>query len=221
MGKRKLQRFEELDHLERIFQFPFPLVHTDHGLRGNWRTKVFNNDNPIVLEVGCGRGEYTIALSKDTPSKNFIGIDIKGARIWRGVKTANEENILNAAFLRVHIEWLASFFAEQEVNEIWITFPDPQPQLTRENRRLTNKKFLGIYKQILQPGGCIHLKTDNIGLFEYTVEMLQDEQGNMEVCTRDLYTDTPDGFNLSIQTTYEKIFMKEGLKINYLRFRLP
>jgi tRNA (guanine-N7-)-methyltransferase len=221
MGKRKLQRFEELNHLERIFQFPFPLVHTDHGLRGNWRTKVFNNENPIVLEVGCGRGEYTIALSKDTPSKNFIGIDIKGARIWRGVKTANEENILNAAFLRVHIEWLASFFAEQEVNEIWITFPDPQPQLTRENRRLTNKKFLAIYKQILQPGGCIHLKTDNIGLFEYTVEMLQDEQGNMEVCTRDLYADTPDGFNLSIQTTYEKIFMKEGLKINYLRFRLP
>jgi tRNA (guanine-N7-)-methyltransferase len=221
MGKRKLQRFEELNHLERIFQFPFPLLHTDHGLRGNWRTKVFNNENPIVLEVGCGRGEYTVALSKDTPNKNFIGIDIKGARIWRGVKTANEENLLNAAFLRVHIEWLASFFADQEVDEIWITFPDPQPQLTRENRRLTNKKFLAIYKQILKPGGCIHLKTDNIGLFDYTLEMLIDEQGTIEVCTKDLYADTPDGFNLSIQTTYEKIFMKEGLKINYLRFRLP
>lgn len=221
MGKRKLQRFEELNHLERIFQFPFPLVHTDHGLRGNWRNKVFNNDHPIVLEVGCGRGEYTVALSKDNPNKNFIGIDIKGARIWRGVKTINEENILNAAFLRVHIEWLASFFADQEVNEIWITFPDPQPQLTRENRRLTNKKFLAIYKQILQPGGCIHLKTDNIGLFDYTIEMLSDEPGTMEVCTKDLYSDTPDGFNLAIQTTYEKIFMKEGLKINYLRFRLP
>lgn len=220
MSKKKLQRFEELKHLERVFQFPFPLVHTDHGLKGGWNEKVFKNDHPIILEIGCGRGEYTVALSKEYPQNNFVGIDIKGARIWRGAKTINEEGIMNAAFLRVHIEWIATFFAEKEVDEIWITFPDPQPQLTRENRRLTNKKFLSVYRQILKPGGCIHLKTDNIGLFEYTREVLADEPGTLEVCTKDLYHETPEGFNLSIQTTYEKKFLAEGFKINYLRFRI-
>jgi tRNA (guanine-N7-)-methyltransferase len=220
MSKRKLQRFDELTRLERVYQFPFPLVHTDHGMKGNWNKNVFKNENPIVLEIGCGRGEYTVALSQDNPDKNFIGIDIKGARIWRGAKTANEENILNAAFLRVQIEWLAQFFEKGEVSEIWITFPDPQPQLTRENRRLTNKKFMNLYRMLLKPGGKLHLKTDNIGLFEYTLEVLADEAGDMEVCTKDLYLETPEGFNLAIQTTYEKKFMAEGFKINYLRFKM-
>lgn len=218
MAKRKLQRFEELKGFERTFQFPYPLVHTDHGLKGNWRNKVFNNTNDIVLELGCGRGEYTVALSKSYPERNFIGVDIKGARIWRGAKTINEEGIMNAAFLRVHIEWLPEFFLPGEVNEIWLTFPDPQPQLSRENRRLTNKKFLQLYRLLSGKGGVFNLKTDNPGLFDYTLDMLSEEEGTLETCTRDLYRETPRGFNVSIQTTYEKKFLLEGLKINYLKF---
>jgi tRNA (guanine-N7-)-methyltransferase len=220
MSKHKLQRFEELPKLERTFQFPFPLLQTDHGLKGNWGKKVFHNEHPIVLELGCGRGEYTVELAREYPETNFVGVDIKGARLWRGAKTITEEKILNAAFLRVHIEWLGQFFDKGEVSEIWITFPDPQPQLTRENRRLTNQKFLSIYKLILKKGGLLHLKTDNRGFFEYTLQMLEQEQGEMEVCTFDLYHETPADFNLSIQTTYEKKFLSQGMPIHYLRYRL-
>jgi tRNA (guanine-N7-)-methyltransferase len=219
MAKHKLQRFEELKTMERVFQFPYPLVHTEHGLKGAWRSKVFHNSNPLVLELGCGRGEYTVGLSRSYPQLNFIGIDIKGARLWRGGKTINEEKILNAAFLRVHIEWLPEFFQKQEVDEIWITFPDPQPQMSRENRRLTNPKFLNIYRSVLREKGVLHLKTDSIGLFEYTLEQLAGEKGALELVTRDLYMDQPEGFDLSIQTTYEQIFLAKGKKINYLRFR--
>jgi tRNA (guanine-N7-)-methyltransferase len=219
MAKHKLQRFEELKTMERVFQFPYPLVHTEHGLKGAWRAKVFHNENPLVLELGCGRGEYTVGLSRSYPLLNFIGVDIKGARLWRGGKTINEDKILNAAFLRVHIEWLPEFFDKQEVDEIWITFPDPQPQMSRENRRLTNPKFLTIYRSVLRENGVLHLKTDSIGLFEYTLEQLAGEKGALELVTRDLYADQPEGFDLSIQTTYEQIFLAKGKKINYLRFR--
>lgn len=205
--------------MERVYQFPFPLLKTEHGLQGAWRTKVFNNVNPVVLELGCGRGEYTVSLSRTYPALNFVGVDIKGARIWRGGKTINEEVILNAAFLRIHIEWLADFFSKGEVDEIWITFPDPQPQLTRENRRLTNQKFLNIYRSILKENGVLHLKTDDAGFFEFTVNQLEKESGKFEVITRDLYSDKPEGFDLSIQTTYEQIFRAKGKTINYLRFR--
>ena len=219
MAKRKLQRFDELKGFQRTFQFPYPLVHTEHGMRGNWRSRVFNNTHPVVLELGCGRGEYTVGLAKAFPEMNFIGVDVKGARLWRGAKTINEENMLNAAFLRVRIEWVPEFFAEGEVNEIWVTFPDPQPQESRENLRLTNPRFLTIYRQLTAPGGYFHLKTDNAGLFDYTVEMLGFYPGTFEVCTRDLYAEPPAGFDLSIQTTYEKRFLAEGVKIKYLRFR--
>jgi tRNA (guanine-N7-)-methyltransferase len=219
MAKHKLQRFEELKRFERTFQFPFPLVHTDHQMKGNWNKNVFHRDAPIVMELGCGRGEYTVNLSQSFPEKNFIGVDIKGARIWRGAKTINEEKIMNAAFLRVQAEWLQEFFNEGELHEIWVTFPDPQPQLSRENRRLTNPRFLKVYRQLCGPGGLFHLKTDNIGFFEYTVEMLSTQKGQLEVCTRDLYNEPPAGFQLEIQTTYEKKFLAQGMKINYLRFR--
>ncbi len=218
MAKHKLQRFEELKNFERTFQFPFPLLHSNHGLKGGWNKKVFHNDHDIVLELGCGRGEYTVALSKTYPDRNFIGVDIKGARIWRGAKTIHEEGILNAAFLRVHIEWLHEFFLPGEVREIWVTFPDPQPQLSRENRRLTNPKFLNLYHKICGKGGIFHLKTDNSTLFEYTLEMLAGQKGTVKEITRDLYRDTPEHFNLSIQTTYEKKFLAEGVNINYLKF---
>ena len=221
MAKHKLRRFSELETFERTFQYPFPLLGTDHGLCGNWNKKVFHNDHPIVVELGCGRGEYTVSLAQHFTDRNFIGIDIKGARLWRGAKTINEENILHAAFLRTHIEWLPQFFAPGEIREIWVTFPDPQPQISRENRRITNPKFLKMYRELMGKDGVFHLKTDNIGLFEYTLEMLEKEEGALEVCTKDLYVDTPENFNTSIQTTYEQIFLKKGFKINYLRFRWP
>jgi len=219
MAKKKLQRFDELMGFERTFQFPYPLVHTEHGMRGNWRKRVFNNSNPIVLELGCGRGEYTVGLAKAFPETNFVGVDVKGARLWRGAKTINEENMLNAAFLRVRIEWVPEFFEAGEVDEIWVTFPDPQPQLSRENLRLTNPSFLSLYRRLTANGGCFHLKTDNAGLFEYTVETLSAFPGQFEVCTRDLYREPPDNFDLTIQTTYEKRFLAEGVPIKYLRFR--
>ncbi len=219
MAKHKLRRFGELETFKRTFQYPFPLLSTDHGLCGNWNEKVFHNSNPIVVELGCGRGEYTVSLAQNFTDRNFIGVDIKGARLWRGAKTINEENILHAAFLRTHVEWLPQFFAPGEIREIWVTFPDPQPQISRENRRITNPKFLKMYRELVGKDGILHLKTDNIGLFEYTLEMLEKEDGNIEVCTKDLYVDTPADFNTNIQTTYEKIFLKQGLKINYLRFR--
>jgi tRNA (guanine-N7-)-methyltransferase len=150
MAKHKLQRFEELNHLDRIFQYPFPLLHTNHNLKGNWRADVFKNNNPIILELGCGRGEYTVALSKHNPNINFVGIDIKGARIWRGVKTINEENILNAAFLRTHIDWIGSFFAVSEIDEIWITFPDPRMKDRDEKKRLTFPFYLEKYLRLLK-----------------------------------------------------------------------
>lgn len=220
MAKRKLQRFEELERLERVFQFPFPMIKTRHELAGNWGVKVFGNHNPLVLELGCGRGEYTVGLARNYPERNFIGVDIKGARLWRGAKTANEENLLNAAFLRIHIEWLREFFNPGEVQEIWLTFPDPQPQLSRENRRLSNPRFLQMYREVMGPGGVFHLKTDNVGFFEYTLEQLSLEKGVLERCTHDLYKDRPEGFNLEIQTTYEQRFLGQGLPIHYLRFRI-
>lgn len=219
MAKRKLQRFEELKSFQRTFQFPFPLIHTDHGLKGNWAKQVFENSNPVVLELGCGRGEYTVAMAKSFPDLNFIGIDVKGARLWRGAKTINEEDIRNAAFLRLRIEWLHLFFEPGEAAQIWITFPDPQPQLSRENLRLTNPRFLSLYRSLSGLGGLLHLKTDNTGFFDYSVEMLEQQSGSFLVKTRDLYTSPPEGFDLSIRTTYEKIFMDKGELIKYLRFQ--
>lgn len=220
MPKRKLQRFDELEHLQRVFQFPYPLLKSEHGLPGNWGSKVFGNDHPLILELGCGRGEYTVNLARNYPHSNFIGVDIKGARIWRGAKTANEENLLNAAFLRVHIEWLRDFFNPGEVKEIWLTFPDPQPQLSRENRRLSNPRFLQMYRHLMDGGGIFHLKTDNSFFFNYTLEQLAHEKGELEICTHNLYAEPPAGFNLSIQTTYEQRFLAQGMPIHYLRFRM-
>ena len=146
MGKDKLQRFAELETMQRVFQHPDRIALRDFGMKGKWHSDVFNNTNPLVLELGCGRGEYTVELAQRYPQKNFIGIDIKGARLWRGAKTINEQQILNAAFLRIRIELIEHFFGMNEVDEIWITFPDPQLHRARENRRLTNKVFLDRYR---------------------------------------------------------------------------
>jgi tRNA (guanine-N7-)-methyltransferase len=216
MGKNKLKRFAEIRMFEKVFQPKVDFHSPDHELKGKWNEKVFLNDHPIVLELGCGRGEYTTGMAKQFPGKNFIGIDIKGARLWRGAKTAHLENFTNAAFLRIRIELIEKFFAENEVSEIWLTFPDPQPRESKENKRLSSPHFLVKYKRMFQKKGRLYLKTDSKELFEYTLEILKYEKSKMLFFTNDLYNSDVNDAILSIQTTYETIFRKEGKSICYL-----
>ncbi len=219
MGKNKLRRWEELKTMQRVYQ-PEINYHSDYSeLRGRWNRDVFLNNHPLVLEAGCGKGEYTVEMAKKFPQKNFIGMDIKGARLWRGAKTINEQNIINAAFLRLRIELIEKFFAPDEADDIWLTFPDPQPQKSRENRRLTSPAMLERFKSILKNKGLLHLKTDSIQLLEYSLEMLQQQSGKMLFHTFDLDVSGITDERLTIQTTYEKIFRSEGKKIGYLCFQ--
>jgi tRNA (guanine-N7-)-methyltransferase len=220
MAKRKLQRFAEISTFRNVLQPPMTYPEADHPLKGRWREDFFGNPSPIVLELGCGRGEYTVGLARKYPNKNFIGIDIKGARLWRGAKTCVEENISNAGFLRIHIGRIGRHFAENEVDEIWITFPDPQPQLSRERKRLTAPAFLERYRSVLKKGGIIHLKTDNKGLYEYTLEVISAASHTIHFHTSDLYDGAMQDEILSIKTTYEERFLKMGMPIHYIQFSL-
>ena len=188
-------------------------------LIGRWREEHFKNDFPITLELACGRGEYTVALGKMFPIRNFIGVDIKGARIWKGATQAIEANLQNVAFLRTRIECLDAFFKSGEVDEIWITFPDPFPRERQANRRLTSPFFLRKYAHILKPGGAVHLKTDNTGLFMYTIDVLTTlSMFKLEVVCDDIDAMGDQSAELGIQTHYEQVHRKEGAKIKYLRF---
>ena len=190
----------------------------DHAVKGHWG-EFFGNDNPIVLELGCGKGEYTLDMARRFPGKNFIGVDIKGARLWRGAKTATEEKLPNVAFLRTRIEFITAFFAPGEVSEIWLTFSDPQ--MKSENARLTSPVFLEKYSRFLAPGGLIHLKTDSIFLYHYTLAMARKNSLEILDSTDDLYGRPSDGSSLyEVQTFYEKMFLSRGFKITYLCFRL-
>lgn len=168
MGKDKLRKFAEIGTFDNVVE-----LDAGKALKGQWAKTHFKNDNPIVVELACGKGEYTVNLAKLFPEKNFIGVDYKGNRIWRGAKTAIEEGISNVGFLRIQIETILEYFAENEVSEIWITFPDPQPQDSREKKRLTNPTFLGRYKFVLNDGGFMNLKTDNDGFYNYTLEQIE------------------------------------------------
>ncbi|MEG2495019.1 MAG: 4-hydroxy-3-methylbut-2-enyl diphosphate reductase [Mucinivorans sp.] len=221
MGKNKLGRFAENLTFKCLVQSENGTVFgSNHPMKGHWKSDFFKNDNPIVLEIGCGRGEYTIGLARADKNKNFIGIDIKGARLWRGAKTANDEGIANAAFLRTRIEVIDSFFAQGEVSEIWITFPDPQ--LKKPRKRLTSAMFINRYAQFLAPGALIHLKTDSVHLHEYTKALIAQNGIQAQVSSSDIYSASRD-FDKSvttIQTSYEKRFLDEGLAITYLRFAI-
>ncbi|MGP1515472.1 MAG: tRNA (guanosine(46)-N7)-methyltransferase TrmB [Bacteroidales bacterium] len=219
MGKNKLVRFAENLTFTNLFQISFEDIKLNgFKMKGKWREEYFKNTNPIVLELGCGKGEYTVGLAKTYPNKNFIGIDIKGARLWRGCKTAVEDNMNNVAFLRTHVQMLESFFSKNEVDEIWITFCDPQPK--NENRRLTCKRFLSLYSQVLKTDGLLHLKTDSKELFEYTIELLKKDNHGILFASEDLYTSDYEGDAKQIKTFYEKMFLNEGKKITYIKFRL-
>ncbi len=229
MGKNKLKKFAEMETFHNVFQCgarecveESPVV----AMRGKWHTEYFKNDNPIVLELGCGRGEYTVGLAMRNPNKNYIGIDIKGARMWAGAKQAELAGIKNVAFLRTNIEMISHFFAPDEVAEIWITFPDPQ--MKKATKRLTSTYFMARYRQLLRPDGIIHLKTDSPFLYTYTQAMVKENQYPILVDTDDLYGD--EAMRLlgeeasearALQTHYEHQWLDRGLTIKYIAWQLP
>jgi tRNA (guanine-N7-)-methyltransferase len=225
MPKRKLAQFAENKTFRHVIEpSTREMLDDTFSLKGNWSKSFFGNDRPLVLELGCGKGEYSVGLGRLYPEKNFVGVDIKGARIWRGAKTVDEENIPNVAFLRTRIDFITSGFGEFEVAEIWLTFSDPMLRQS-ENRRLTSKQFTDRYRQILKKDGVVNLKTDSDFLFEYTLEQIEKWGFEMIHCTADVYGDmaqfSPEMQQvLGIKTHYEKKWLAEGQKIKYCAFRL-
>ena len=225
MGKGKLAKFAEMAQNPLVVECPMAAIMQENfPLRGRWHEDFFQNDNPIVLELGCGRGEYTVGLGRQMTDKNFIGVDIKGARMWTGAKDALQSGMKNVGFLRTNIEFIHCFFAPDEVSEIWLTFSDPQ--MKKVTKRLTSTYFLERYRQFLCDDGLIHLKTDSNFLFTYTEEMLKVNGIKPEFTTRNLYAsslsgETEGGRASSIQTYYESMWLARGIDIKYLCFRLP
>ena len=220
MGKNKLKKFADMETIDFVFQYPFSrLRHEGFDLRGHWNERFFHNESPIVLELGCGKGEYAVGLAKRFPDKNFIGVDIKGARMWSGATQAREEGLTNVAFIRTSIELIESFFTPGEVSEIWITFPDPQMKKVR--KRLTSTRFMDLYRNILTDNGVIHLKTDSPFLYRYTSLMVGLNNFPVEISTDDLYGSGYAGDILDIKTHYERQWLERGLTIKYIAFRLP
>jgi len=243
MGKNKLARWNEFGSYANVIQPEIGEVAIkDHAVKGNWNSHIFKNQNPIVIELGCGKGEYTVGLAGMFPHTNYIGVDIKGARMWRGAKTSNDLKMSNVAFLRTRIEFINSFFANDEVDEIWITFPDPHTGMRNSDKRLTSPQFLKKYLHFLKENGIIHLKTDTEELFRFTLSVASKNNLELLAATTDLYQEKPEidkiipGVTiphihsanpvsfyeniLSIKTHYEKQFLLKGMKINYLSFRL-
>lgn len=224
MGKGKLAKFAEMETFSNVFQYPFSVVdNVPFELKGHWREQYFKNNHPVVLELGCGKGEYTVELARLYPEMNFIGVDIKGARMWTGAKQALEEGLKNVAFLRTNIEIIDRFFAESEVQEIWLTFSDPQ--MKNAHKRLTSTFFLNRYRKFLVDGGIVHLKTDSNFLFTYTTCMVKENKLPVVFSTEDLYhtegLDEETHKILSIQTYYESMWIERGLNIRYMKFFLP
>lgn len=220
MGKNKLKKFRDMETIDFVFQYPFSVLNeTGFPLKGKWHSEFFHNDNPIVLELGCGKGEYTVGLARRFPEKNFIGVDIKGARMWTGASQAREEGLDNVAFLRTNIELIEHFFAPGEVSEIWITFPDPQMKKVR--KRLTSTRFLDLYRKITGDGAIIHLKSDSPFLYTYTHHLVNLNKLPVDVDTDDLYHSGLADDILAIRTFYEQQWLARGLSIKYIKFRLP
>jgi len=220
MAKKKLQHFAENKTFPHYFEMPFELLApAGHPMKGNWRKNFFNNDNPLIIEIGCGKGEYTVGQAKYFPDKNYIGIDNKGARIWRGAKTIQDDHVNNAAFIRSQAGLLHHWFAPSEVDEIWITFPDPQPG-SRKNKRLTSFRYLSLFKFFLKEKGIVHLKTDSRELFDFTLEVVA--ENNLRIIERfdDLYAVPADDPLHNIQTFYEQMWLEMGKKISYVSFQL-
>jgi tRNA (guanine-N7-)-methyltransferase len=221
MGKDKLRRFALMKGFSNVFE---PEVGVESDLKGKWRSEVFKNDNPIVLELGCGKGEYSLGLANHFPDKNFIGVDIKGARMYIGAKEALEQSKTNVTFLRMKIDFIHEYFSENEVDEIWLTFSDPQPKKPR--KRLSSPIFIERYRRILKPGGIVHMKTDSDILFEYTEEQITEQKYNCLELTWDLYGSLPETIDpvtreiFHIKTHYEQLFTARGSVIKYCKFQI-
>lgn len=216
MGRKKLIRFEENTEKQNLLEPGKPLYET---IKGQWHTAYFQNTNPIVLELACGRGEYTTGLAAIIPSRNFVGVDVKGDRLWKGAVVAESQGLTNVAFLRAQVELLENFFVAGEAAEIWITFPDPREKDRHEKRRLTHPRYLTVYKNILGPDKLIHFKTDNADLFEYTLQVLKEQPVKDVLYTHDLYHSDLTRFHYGIKTRYEQKYVADGLNIHYLQFK--
>ncbi len=219
MGKNKLAKFAELETFSHVVQVPSRELLSGEGfeMKGKWNEHFFKNSNPIVLELGCGKGEYTVELARKFPGKNYIGVDIKGARIWKGAKAVAEEELKNAAFIRTDIEMIHHFFSEDEVSEIWLTFPDPQMKKT--NKRLTSTNFIRLYLNFLKPEGVIHLKTDSNFMFTYTKVLVAENKFPVLKLIEDIYAETEPDPILNIKTYYEQQWLERGITIKYLQFK--
>lgn len=219
MGKNKLAKFEEMATFEHVVQAPYHSVkHNDFYLKGNWAKKFFKNKNPIVLELGCGKGEYSVGLAEKNPGCNYIGVDIKGSRLWKGANVAIEKELKNVGYLRTNIEIISQFFGSNEIDEIWLTFPDPQMKKTR--KRLTSTFFLNKYKQFLKKDGIVHLKTDSNFQYTYTRTLVHENKFEILNETDNLYGSELLNDTLQIKTFYEKQWLSRDITIKYLAFRL-
>lgn len=221
MGKDKIRKFKENEQFECLIQPPVDeIMHKDHPLKGHWGEKIFGNGNPIILELGCGKGEYTVALAERYPENNYIGVDIKGARLWKGAKYASEHNMGNVAFLRTRIDFIGSMFSTDEISEIWLTFSDPQPSKPR--KRLSSSLFLERYSGFLKKDGILHLKTDSVLLYESTLDVIREGNHRLITANDDIYGSGLAESNplLSIKTFYETMFLAENKKITYVSWQL-
>ena len=215
MSRSKLAKFKVIAESANVIEPGKPLFET---IKGCWQEKYFNNNHDIIVEIGCGKGDYTLGMANLFPNKNYIGVDIKGSRLWKGSTVAQEQGLTNVAFLRNFIEQIPQQFDNKEVSELWITFPDPRPKKGDVKKRLTSDRFLNIYQGIVKPGGLIHFKTDDLDLFIYTLELLQARKAENLLYTFDLYNSDLQHHTLGIQTTYEKRFLTEGKTIKYLQY---
>lgn len=213
MAQKKLQRFADIKTFPNVLEYP-------EGMKGNWK-RFFKNTNPVILELACGRGEYTVGLAQLFPNRNFIGVDVKGNRMYIGAKKSLTDNITNAGFLRTQIEKLDEYFAAGEVDEIWITFPDPQLRVSKAKKRLTHPRFLRLYNNILKPGGHIHLKTDSPDLYMFTKLVAELYGLNIAENSDDIYAEEPVLQELQIKTHYESLDIADSKRIHYLKFNLP
>lgn len=227
MGKGKLKKWNENKTFSHVYEPSLQeIIDGKEFMKGEWHKDVFGNDRPITLELGCGKGEYSVALARKYPERNFIGVDIKGHRFWRGAKTSHEEGLSNVAFLRTRIEFIAQFFNPNEIDEIWLTFSDPQPKDEKGTKRLTSPKFIERYKKFMKPGGLIHVKTDSPLLYEYTLEALEKEKYEILMNSNDVHgtlvheVDEDLAEILSVRTHYEQIWSAKGRSINYIRFKV-
>jgi tRNA (guanine-N7-)-methyltransferase len=213
MGQKKLIRFEELKTFSNVLEFP-------QGMHDKWK-EYFKNNNPVVLELACGKGEYALGLGQLYPEKNFIGIDLKGNRIWVGARKALQKDLHNVAFLRTQIDQITEYFSKNEVAEIWITFPDPQPRMSKAKKRLTHPKFLRLYQQFLAPGGLIHLKTDSPDLYEFTKQVIEMYECLLHMDYKNVYAEAAIPDELKIKTHYESMDIAASNRVHYLSFSLP